>query len=206
VTVDKLKPKRKTLLQSVHLMVKEINEDRYMLMEYLVPTIDGSRAALKVSLEQARAVHKISDSEFEEYLDSTDPSLHDVTICFTATDVNEQCSIVFEGGHAKAYEECIEPDVHISGDEATLTTLLDSDSKASPVEDLGEKYFVEGVEPSTILEGLGFMCFAPLLRTARTGVDPSSLLSEDADSIILASASDLVVKIIKKWLDLQLTQ
>jgi hypothetical protein len=35
-------------------------------------------------------------------------------------------------------------------------------------------------------------------------VDPASLLSEDADSVIMATASDLVVKMIRKWIDVSM--
>jgi hypothetical protein len=55
-----------------------------------------------------------------------------------------------------------------------------------------------------VVEGLGFLCYPSLLRVAKSGVDPSSLLVDDADSVIMATASDLVVKMIRKWIDVSL--
>ncbi|MEE8182507.1 MAG: hypothetical protein V3T87_04265, partial [Candidatus Thorarchaeota archaeon] len=57
---------------------------------------------------------------------------------------------------------------------------------------------------SDVVEALGFLCFPSLLKMARSGIDPSSLLSEDADSIIIAAASNLVTQMVRKWVDAQL--
>jgi hypothetical protein len=38
----------------------------------------------------------------------------------------------------------------------------------------------------------------------RSGIDPTSLLAEDADSVIMIAASNLVTKMLRKWIDYQL--
>ena len=193
-----------TLEKRLQYIAQNMKEDNFMLLEYLVPVIDGCRAAMNVSIDRARSLEKISDNEFDEYMRSTDNSFRDVGFCFKATDVEEESSLVFLKGKASVYDECMESSVTIRAKLATLLTLLDSDSKLSPVDLLGTELEVEGDDTQDVVQGIGLLCYPSLLRIAKSGVDPSSLLSEDADSVIMAAASDLVVKMIRKWIDLRL--
>ena len=177
-----------------------------MLMEYLGPVVDGCRAALNVSLEKAQVLHKMSENDFEQHISSVTDSFRDLTICLRTSDTNDEFSIVFDRGKTSIYDECVEPDVVIYSDKDTLVAVFDSDPKISPVEILGAKLKISGSDNLDIVEGLGFLCYPSLLRVAQSGVDPSSLLSEDADSVIMATASDLVVKIIRKWIDTSLSK
>ena len=175
-------------------------------MEYLGPVVDGCRAALNVSIEKAQELHKLTEDDFEEYISSVPDSFRDLTICLKTSDTAEEYSIVFERGKATIYDECVEPDVLFISDNNTLIALCESDPKVSPPEVLGVKIEVSGSDNLNIVEGLGFLCYPSLLRVAQSGVDPSSLLSEDADSVIMAAASDLVVKMIKKWIDVTFSE
>ncbi len=203
VTEDK-EDKYLTLEKRLRQIAHDIQHDRFMLMEYLGPVVDGCRAALNVSLERAQVLNEISESEFEEYMGTTDDSFKEVGICFRTTDSDEQVSIVFSKSKPEVFDECVESSVVISGDLKTLLTALDSDSKVSPPDLLGDKIEIEGEDSLDVVQGLGLLCYPQLLRVARSGIDPSSLLSEDADTIIMATASDLVVKMIRKWIDMQL--
>ena len=183
-----------------------INQDKFMLMEYLGPVVDGCRAALRVGIERAHDMHKMPESEFEEYMNAAEHSFRALTICFKATDVDELLSIVFENGATSVHDECVEPDVVVSGTINHLTDIMNIDSRASPTDVIGVSVRLTGVESSDVVEALGFLCFPSLLKMARSGVDPSSLLSEDADSIIIAAASGLVSQMVRKWVDAQLEQ
>lgn len=176
-----------------------------MLMEYLGPVVDGCRAALNVSLEKAQVLHKMSEDDFEQHITSVQDSYRDLTICLKPSDIDNEYSIVFDRGKTNVYDECVEPDVIITADNDTLIAICDSDPKLSPHEVLGTGLKVSGSDNLDIIEGLGFLCYPSLLRVAQSGVDPSSLLSEDADSVIMASASDLVVKLIRKWIDISVS-
>jgi hypothetical protein len=193
-----------TLEKRLHLIASDIQKDRFMLMEYLGPVVDGCRAAFNVSLERAQALDKMTESEFDSYMNSTDDSFKDVGICFKTTDTEEIVSLIFSHSKPEVVEECLESSVVISGTLETLLTTLDSDSKISPVDLLGSEIIIEADDTLDVIEGLGLLCYPSLLRIARSGIDPSSILSEDADSVIMAAASDLVVKMIKKWVDIQL--
>jgi hypothetical protein len=197
--------KTKNLLRTLIKISEEMNKDQYMLMEYLGPVVDGCRAAFNVSLEHARDLHKISEPEMDVLMESISESFFDLTICFRPKDTEDVYSIVIEGGSTKVYDECIEPEVVISADEAVLIDILDSDSQTSPVDILGAKLMIAGNDSSDVIEGLGILCFPSLLRMARSGIDPTSLLSEDADSVIMIAASNLVTKMLRKWIDHQLT-
>lgn len=175
-----------------------------MLMEYLGPVVDGCRAALNVSVENAQNLHKLSETDFEEHISSVPDSFRDLTICLKVTDTGEEYSIVFDRSKTTVYDECIEPDVVVLGDYNTLFALCDSDPKLYPPEVLGSQIEVVASDNLDIVEGLGFLCYPSLLRVAKSGVDPSSILSEDADSVIMAAASDLVVKMIRKWIDISI--
>ncbi len=183
-----------------------INQDKFMLMEYLGPAVDGCRAALRVGIERAQDMHKMPESEFEKYMNATEHSFRALTICFKATDVDEFLSIVFENGMTSIHDECVEPDVVVSGTIAHLTDIVDIDSRVSPTDVIGVSVRIAGNESSDVVEALGFLCFPSLLKMARSGVDPSSLLSEDADSIIIAASSSLVTQMVRKWIDAQLEQ
>ncbi|TFG14634.1 hypothetical protein EU537_02915 [Candidatus Thorarchaeota archaeon] len=196
-------PRKKYLAQLLNTLANGINDNEYMLMEYLGPVVDGSRAALKVSLEKARRLHKLTEEDFDNYMQSTDPSYVDITICFI-TDDGEEVSLVFYSSEADVFDECIEPDVTITGSRAVLEDLLDADSKRDPAEALGKEIDIHGEDSQEIIQGLGFLCYPSLLRIARSGVDPTSLLSEDADKIVMAAASELVTKMVRKWIDLRL--
>lgn len=181
-----------------------INQDKFMLMEYLGPVVDGCRAAFRVGIERAHDLHRMPETEFGEYMSATEPSFRALTICFKATDVDELLSIVFENGVTSVHDECAEPDVVVSGTLAHLTDIVNIDSRVSPTDAIGVSVSLAGVESSDVVEALGFLCFPSLLKMARSGVDPSSLLSEDADSIIIAAASNLVTQMVRKWVDAQL--
>ncbi len=175
-----------------------------MLMEYLGPVVDGCRAALNISLEEAKHLNELSDERFEEYMQTTMESFKNLTICFRAVDIDEIASLVFDDGTPEVFEECIEPDVEIIATLDVLLQLLDTDSKIVPSEKLGTDFQITGNDSLDVVQGLGLLCYPSLLRVAQSGVDPSSLLSEDADSIIMAAASDLVIKILRKWIDNQI--
>ncbi|MFW9978705.1 MAG: hypothetical protein ACFFEJ_11550 [Candidatus Thorarchaeota archaeon] len=198
------KKERKTLLSTLKAVARDLNHDQFMIMEYLGPIVDGSRAALSLSIEKARELHQISEAEFEAFMDTTEQSFLDLTICFQANDIEATHSLVFDSSEAYIFEDCVEPDVIISGTERLLMNLFDADSDVDPIEELGQGYGIAGNDSGNIIEALGLLCYTPLLRIARSGVDPSSLLSEDADAIILVSASDLVTKIVRRWIDVQL--
>ncbi len=183
-----------------------VNLDKFMLMEYLGPVVDGCRAAMKVGIERARDIHKMPESEFEKYMDSTEHSFRDLTICFKATDVDELLSIIFDNGATRVHDECVEPDVVVSGTINHLTDIVNIDSRISPTDVIGISVQITGAESADVVEALGFLCFPSLLKMARSGVDPSSLLSEDADSIIIAASSNLVTQMVRKWVDAQLEQ
>ncbi|MFX1580030.1 MAG: hypothetical protein ACFFBJ_10315 [Promethearchaeota archaeon] len=196
--------KPKTLEMSLRHISQNINNDRFMLMEYLGPVVDGCRAALNVSVEKARDLHKMSEEDFEQHISSVPDSYRDLTICLKVSDASEEFSIVFDRGKTTVYDECVEPDVVIVGDYDTLFAICDSDPKLSPPEVLGSSLKISASDNLNLVEGLGFLCYPSLLRVAQSGVDPSSLLSEDADSVIMVAASDLVVKMIRKWIDITL--
>ena len=176
-----------------------------MLMEYLGPVVDGCRAALNVSIEKAQVLHKMTEEDFEDHMSSVTDSYRDLTICLKTSDTGNEYSIVFDRGRTTVYDECVEPDVIVVADNDTLIAICDSDPKVSPHEVLGSRLQVSGSNNLDVVEGLGFLCYPSLLRVAKSGVDPSSLLSEDADSVIMATASDLVVKMIRKWIDVSLS-
>lgn len=196
--------KPKSLETSLRHISQNINSDQFMLMEYLGPVVDGCRAALNVSLEKAHDLHKMSEDDFEQHISSVPDSFRDLTICLKSTDTDDEYSIVFDRGKTTVYDECFEPDVIITGDNEILVAICDSDPKLSPPEVLGTSLKVSASDNLDIVEGLGFLCYPSLLRVAQSGVDPSSLLSEDADAVIMAAASDLVVKMIRKWIDVSL--
>jgi hypothetical protein len=175
-----------------------------MLMEYLGPVVDGCRAALNVSIEKAQDLHKMTEDDFEDHISSVTDSFRDLTICLKTSDTGDEYSIVFDRGMTTVYDECVEPDVIVVADNDTLVAICDSDPKVSPPEILGSKLKVSGSDSMDVVEGLGFLCYPSLLRVAKSGVDPSSLLVDDADSVIMATASDLVVKMIRKWIDVSL--
>lgn len=185
-------------------MADDIQKDRFMLMEYLGPVVDGCRAAFNVSIDRAQSLDEISESEFDSFMSKTEDSYRDIGFCFKATDTDEHVSIIFSNGKPEVFDECLEPNVIILGELGTLLTALDSDSQISPPDLIGSKIEIKGADSLDVVQGLGLLCYPSLLRVARSGIDPSSLLSENADTIIMATASDLVVKMIRKWIDLQL--
>lgn len=197
--------RQRSLLSTLRHVSQNINTDTYMLMEYLGPVVDGCRAALNVSVEKAQDLHNMSEQDFEQYMTTVSDSFKDLTICITTSDTNDEFSVVFDGGRVSVHDECIEPDVSITSDRETLIAIFDSDPKLSPPEVLGERLKITGSDSLDVIEGLGFLCYPSLLRVAKSGVDPSSLLSDDADAVIMATASDLVVKMIRKWIDLSLS-
>jgi len=202
--IDEKEEKHLTLEKRLRQIAHDIEKDRFMLMEYLGPVVDGCRAALNVSLDRAQILSEISESEFEKYMSTTDDSYKEVGICFKATDVDEEVSIIFTKGRPEVFDECMESTVVILGKLETLLTTLDSDSKISPPDLLGSEIDIKGDDSLDVVQGLGLLCYPSLLRIARSGIDPSSILSEDADTVIMAAASDLVVKMIRKWIDTKL--
>ncbi|MFW9846870.1 MAG: hypothetical protein ACFFD6_08990 [Candidatus Thorarchaeota archaeon] len=190
--------------RSLATLATEINVDQYMLMEYLGPIVDGCRTALSVSVEKAKSLHKMSESEFLEFMQSGGQSFVDLSICFKTRDSDDLHSVVFTGGRVKLYDECVEPDVVITSDFRTLVDLLDSDPSISPPDLIGDSLEVTGSDSKEIVEALGFLCYPSLLRMARSGVDPSSLLAEDADALIIAAASDMVTRMVQRWIDVSL--
>ncbi|TFG99533.1 hypothetical protein E4H12_02400 [Candidatus Thorarchaeota archaeon] len=195
-----------TLEKRLRQIAHDIERDRFMLMEYLGPVVDGCRAALSISVERARTLDEISENEFENYMTKIDDSFKDIGICFKTTDTDEEVAMVFTRGKPEILDECVELNVVILGKLETLLTVLDSDSKVSPPELLGTEIEIEGEDSLDVVQGLGLLCYPSLLRVAQSGIDPSSILSEDADTIIMATATDLIVKMIKKWIDIQLAR
>jgi hypothetical protein len=193
-----------TLIDRLQKLSIEINEDRYMLMEYLGPIVDGCRAAFNVSIEEAQNLEKITEHDFLKHMDITGDSFEDIIVCFESEDSGEQYAIIFDDGKAKVSDICEDANVIVSSKLDILLDLLDPDSKLSPLEILGISLEVSGNDPSRVVEGLGLLCYPSLLRMAMSGVDPSSLLSEEADAIILVTASDLVTKLLQKWIEIQL--
>ena len=201
---DEKDEKLVTLEKRLHQIAKDIQNDRFMLMEYLGPVVDGCRAAFNVSLDRAKTLDEITEPEFDSYMSTTDDSYKDIGICFKTTDTDEEVSLVFSNGKPEVLDECLEPSVVILGTLETLLTSLDSDYKISPPDLLGEDIEIQGEDSLDVVQGLGLLCYPSLLRVARSGIDPSSILAEDADTVIMATASDLVVKMIRKWIDVQL--
>ncbi|MDH4214101.1 MAG: hypothetical protein OEV85_09290 [Candidatus Thorarchaeota archaeon] len=193
-----------TIEKRLRTIAHNIQQDKYMLMEYLGPVVDGCRAALNVSVKEAKNLHEISEERFEEYMQATMESFKNITLCFRATDSDEIASIVFNNGKPEVFDECIEPDVEIVAEHHALLDILDTDSKVLPSDRLGADFHVTGVDSLDVVQGLGLLCYPSLLRVAQSGIDPSSLLSEDADAVIMATASDLVIKMIRKWIDIQI--
>lgn len=194
----------KSLERSLLKISNNINTNRFMLMEYLGPVVDGCRAALNVSIDKAQELSKMSEDDFDQHISSVTDSFRNITICMKSKDTDEEYSIVFDKGKTSVFDECIEPDVVIVSDNDTLIALFNSDPKLSPLDVLGTKLKISGKTSVDVVEGLGFLCYPSLLRVATSGIDPSSILSEDADSVIMVTASDLVVKMIRKWIDTQL--
>jgi hypothetical protein len=192
--------KVEVLLQS---LVEEMNEDRYMLMEYLGPVVDGCRAALQMDVESAQKLEKLTEQEFDEYLSTAGNSFEDVSFCITTPGGTCQVAVLFEEGEATLKRGCGHECVVISAPEPVLTQLFDTDSRLSPLEVLDNELEVQGSDACEVAEALGFLAFPTLLQMARSGIDPSSLLSEDADSVIMATASDLVTRLLKRWIDVQ---
>lgn len=203
MTVDK-DEKYITLEKRLRQIAQDILKDRFMLMEYLGPVVDGCRAALNVSIDRAKTLTEISEREFETLMQTTEDSFKDIGICFKTTDTDEEVSIVFSNGRPDVFDECVESNIVIRGKLDILIESLDSDSKISPLDLLGSEIKIEGEDSLDVVQGLGFLCYPSLLRVARSGIDPSSILSEDADTVVMATASDLVVKMIRKWIDVQL--
>ena len=195
-----------TLEKRLRQIANDIEQDRFMLMEYLGPVVDGCRAALNVSVERARTLDEISENEFENYMTKIDDSFKNIGICFKATNTDEEAAIVFTRGRPEVLDECVELNVVILGKLEMLLTVLDSDSKVSPPDLLGTEIEIEGEDSLDVVQGLGLLCYPSLLRVAQSGIDPSSILSEDADTVIMATATDLVVKMIRKWIDFQLAR
>ncbi|MFX1482093.1 MAG: hypothetical protein ACFFCP_02785 [Promethearchaeota archaeon] len=198
--------KPKSLERSLFEISKAINNDQFMLMEYLGPVVDGCRAALNVNVNNALELSKMSDDEFTDHISSVGDSFRNITICLRISDTDEEYSVVFDSGQTSIFDECVEPDVIIVSDNDTLVKVFNSDPKLSPVEALGSRIQISGNSSLDIFEGLGFLCYPTLLRVAKSGIDPSSILAEDADSVIMVTASDLVSKMIRKWIDFQLSQ
>lgn len=196
----------KSLERSLLEISNNINNDKFMLMEYLGPVVDGCRAALNVSIDKAQDLSKMSEDDFDQHISSVMDSYRDITICIRASDIDEEFSVVFDKGKTSVFDECVEPDVVVSSDNDILVALFNSDPKLSPHEVLGTRLNISGNDSLDVVEGLGFLCYPSLLRVAKSGVDPSSILSEDADSVIMVTASDLVVKMIRKWIDTQLSE
>lgn len=195
----------KSLERSLLEISNNINNDKFMLMEYLGPVVDGCRAAFNVSIDKAQDMSKMTEDEVDRTISSVIDSYRDLTICIRASDIDEEFSIVFDKGVTSVFDECVEPDVVVSSKNDILIALFNSDPELSPLEVLGKSLDVTGNDSMDIVEGLGFLCYPSLLRVAKSGVDPSSILSEDADSVIMVTASDLVVKMIRKWIDTQLS-
>jgi hypothetical protein len=175
-----------------------------MLMEYLGPIVDGCRAAFNVSIEEAQNLEKITDIDFLKHMEFSGNSFEEIIICFEANDSQEKHAIEFNDGTARVLDTCENANVLVSSKLNILLSLLDPDSKLSPLDILGNSLRVSGKNVSEVVEGLGLLCYPSLLRMAMAGIDPSSLLSENADTIILATASDLITKLLQKWIELQM--
>ena len=67
--------KPRSVGRSLRRLSSDINVDRFMLMEYLGPIVDGCRSALRVSVDKAKQLHNMSEDEFETFLEEQNISL-----------------------------------------------------------------------------------------------------------------------------------
>lgn len=178
--------------------------DTYLLMEYLTPIVEGCRAAFDVTLGEAEKLHHLDEEQIISRIQAVSESYSLKSFCFKCTDSDDKFSIVFSTRNCRLHEECIDADAVIVGPHEQLIELMDPDSKVSPLEGLGESYDIQGNDIHSVVEAIGLLTFPILLKMARDGIDPSSLLAEDADSVITMVASDMVTKMIQKWVDLRL--
>ncbi len=196
----------RTLESYLREIAHEIQEDKYMLMEYLEPVVDGCRAAFEVRVKEAKQSSKITDEEFQKYIDMVGDSFKNITICFLVRETKEMLSLIFDDKGVVFHDECIDPDVVVSGSLAALKDILNPDSQRTPMDLLGDEVDVHTDDAHKAAVALGLLCLPSLLKIARSGIDPSSLLAEDADTVIMAAASDMVTKMVQKWIDIQLEQ
>ncbi len=191
----------KVILKTI---IHEINTDTYLLMEYLTPIVNGCKAAFDVTVEEAEKLHQLDEEQISSRIQAVSASYSSKSFCFKATDSDDEFSIVFSRGYCKLYNECTDADAVIVGPYDLLADLMNPDAKVSPFENLGESYDIHGTDVHSVVEAIGLLTFPILLKMARDGIDPSSLLAEDADSVITMAASDMITKMIQKWVDLRL--
>ena len=177
------------LLKSIQRVVFDFNEDRYMLLEYLIPILDGCKAALNVDVTQALKIGKFSEEQFVRHLESTDSAFKELAICIRVSNS----------------EEMEEPNVYIIGSYDSLTLVLDADPKTSLKNLLGDEIKIISHESQDAIDAIGFLCFSELYRVASSGVDPTNLESEYADSVIAATATELITSTLKKWIEIQVS-
>ncbi|MEM4735226.1 MAG: hypothetical protein QXS20_05850 [Candidatus Thorarchaeota archaeon] len=181
-----------------------MNDDRFMIMDYLVPLLNGCRVALRMGVADVEHSRNMTEDEFNRHLESVEPSLRNISVCFVANDTDERASIVFDDGVAEVSEDCFESDVVVSADLDTLIEIFSSDPRVTVLDILEEDVDISGSNHEDVIEVLGLMCYPALCKMARDGVDPTSVLSEDAYAVVMAAASDLVTKAVRLWIDRQL--
>jgi hypothetical protein len=193
------------LLKSIQRVVFDFNEDRYMLLEYLIPILDGCKAALNVNVTQALNLEKFSEEQFETHLESTDSAFKELAICMRVSNSEEEYNLDFNEGIATITEEMEEPNVFIIGSYESLILVLDADPKTSLKNLLGDEIKILSHESQDAIDAIGFLCFSELYRVASSGVDPTNLESEDADSVIAATATELITSTLKRWIEIQVS-
>ncbi len=191
-------------LKALKRTIFEINQDQYMIMEYLGPVVDGCRAALNVNIKDATSLDEITDTQFEKFMEETSESFSDITIRMNDIDTNEVLTLSFVDGQVEFDDETEEPNVYILASTNVMLTILDADPRASLVDLLSGSLEIIAHDSQDAIEAIGFLCFPALQRAASLGIDPSNLESEDADSIITSTATELVTSALKQWIDVQI--
>ncbi len=196
--------KAKTLKALLKTLLHEINADTYLLMEYLTPIVNGCKAAFSFTVEEVQQLHQLDEERIAAQIDSAGDSYFSKSFCFKTTDSDDEYSIVFSRGNGRLFDECVDADAIVIGPYDELRVILDPDAKVSPLDKLGDTIDITGSDVHSIVEAIGILVFPTLIKMAREGIDPSSLLAEDADSVITMVASDMVTKMVRKWIDIRL--
>ncbi len=191
--------------KALNRLIYDINQDQYMLMEFLIPVVDGCRAALNVKIGEAKSLDNVTEEQFQQYMDTTVESYKELVLGITELESDEKYYLVFDEGQVSIEEEVDEPNVVILAPADAMISILDADPKISIAELLKDQLQILAHDPQDAIEAIGFLCFPELQRVARSGADPTNLESEDADTIITQTATELVTGVLKHWIDIQLS-
>ncbi len=190
-----------SLEESIARVVDAIRENRYLLMEFLSPIIDGCRAAMGVSIETARRLGEMTEEEFRRHMNAVGGSYEATRICIRTWDTDESYMVAFEDGVPSVESTCGAADVTVHAEAPVLRSVFASDPDVHVPALLRSAIDIDCAEPEAAVEAIGLLVYPVLLRMAESGIDPSSLLCEDADSLITSAASDLVTKALRAWID-----